>query len=93
MKKSCGDFTLEEVCERVDYLQKELIRILSRVGVDHNKRCFELVNYSLFWLKTYTYFIQLDPNEDKEKYDSIKDKLNKQRDSIANYAVFGGRKR
>ena len=64
-------FSLPELKERIDYLQKELNRILSRSKDNHGKRSYSLVNYSLSWLKTYTYLMESMSLIDKKVFEGL----------------------
>lgn len=86
-------FSLKEVKDRVRRLGKELDSIMANRKERHNKRCYDMVNFSLAWLKTYSYFMELAPDIDKETFNKIYEELIRQRDSVADYAVFGGKQR
>jgi hypothetical protein len=82
-------FSLKELKDRINYLQSELTRITSRRKDNHNKRSFNLVNYSLSWLKTYTYLTAFVSKIDKETYEELYTTMMHQRNVIADYAVLG----
>ena len=84
-------FTLEELTEKVEYLEKETKRITARRKDNHHQRSASLSNFSIAWAKTYMYFMELAPELSDETFKKLYYKLIKQRDSLVSYAIFGGK--